>query len=153
MWSSIVLSFKSQVLQRPFHHWIPHGSQAAVCLKYSAQGIRSSQILTRSACGKRSAVTATSSSRITSTSEVIASRLIGRKSDGRLSEAAHSQDLVYNSHTGITSPSRSQNRRRSNPGLKTILPERLWYGQVRERLPLTAKWGEPAPKAGICGGR
>jgi hypothetical protein len=29
MWSSIVLSFKSQGLQRPFHHWVPHGSQAA----------------------------------------------------------------------------------------------------------------------------
>src|SRR5271167_1993663 len=46
MWSSIVLSFKSQVLQRPFHHWIPDGSQAAVCSKYSSQGIRSPQILT-----------------------------------------------------------------------------------------------------------
>jgi len=45
MWSSIVLSFKSQVLQRPFHHWIPHGSQAAVCSKCSAQGIREAAAL------------------------------------------------------------------------------------------------------------
>jgi len=37
--------------------------------------------------------------------------------------------------------------------LPTILPKRLWYGQVRERLPVTAKWGEPEPKAGICRGK
>src|ERR1017187_1255549 len=30
MWSSIVLSFESRVLQRSFHHWVPHGSQAAI---------------------------------------------------------------------------------------------------------------------------
>jgi hypothetical protein len=35
----------------------------------------------------------------------------------------------------------------------TILPERLWYGQVCEGLPVTAKWGEPEPKAGIYRGK
>jgi hypothetical protein len=44
-------------------------------------------------------------------------------------------------------------RRTIHSGLPNILPERLWYGQVRERLPVTAKWGEPEPKAGICRGK